>query len=323
MRIVLFIAAGLSALNAGSALAAAGTDNPGRRVQLISMTSVSRPEPSEAREEANEPEGAQPGAVISTPAFRVHDLSRRWVEFEMANDFASLRREENLDDPEDPFAHVGVAQPSITPIASGPTSALSLSVPLWMRGGAVFAAAASRYVPGCSLPAYRPAGFLRADAEYRRATYYGLMSGIACEYGIPVGLFDAMIMEESRYRPEAYSPKNAFGLTQLMPGTAQGLGVNRYDIQQNLRGGARYLRQQLDSFGHYHLALAAYNAGPGRIRNGAMPQIPTTRAYVDNILFNWSRLSGMSRKSTVILPSQPYPERPAAYAGRSAVVSTF
>src|SRR3546814_1831010 len=93
-----------------------------------------------------------------------------------------------------------------------------------------------------------------------RATYYGLIINIACEHGIPVGLFDAMIIRESQYQPNIYSPKNAFGLTQLMPGTAAQLGVDRYHVESNLRGGAKYLRRQLDRFGHYHLALAAYNA---------------------------------------------------------------
>src|SRR3546814_20918088 len=94
------------------------------------------------------------------------------------------------------------------------------------------------------------------------------MSGIACEYGIPVGLFDAMIIRESRYRTDALSPKNAFGLTQLMPGTAASLGVNRYSVEDNLRCGARYLRQQHDRVGPYHLALAEYNAGPCRVPGG-------------------------------------------------------
>src|SRR3546814_1654056 len=67
-----------------------------------------------------------------------------------------------------------------------------------------------------------------------------------------------------------------------MPGTAAQLGVDRYHVESNLRGGAKYLRRQLDRFGHYHLALAAYNAGPGRVRNGAVPRIPETRDYVDN-----------------------------------------
>src|SRR3546814_5731983 len=84
-----------------------------------------------------------------------------------------------------------------------------------MRGGPIFASASPRYVPDCSAAPYRPTGFLRSDAEFRRATYYGLMSNIACEHGIPVGLFDAMIIRESQYQPNIYSPKNAFGLTQL------------------------------------------------------------------------------------------------------------
>jgi len=124
--------------------------------------------------------------------------------------------------------------------------------------------------------------------------YYAMMSNIACTYGIPTDLFDALIMQESRYRPDALSPKNAFGLTQLMPGTALQLGVDRYSIDGNLHGGARYLRQQLDRFGQYDLALAAYNAGPGRIRSGRMPGIAETRTYVGNVLSNWSRLSAMT-----------------------------
>ncbi|MCE3590077.1 lytic transglycosylase domain-containing protein, partial [Escherichia coli] len=118
------------------------------------------------------------------------------------------------------------------------------------------------FTPGCTPVGYRPSGILSRGAEARRAAFYANMSAIACEHGIPVGLFDAVIMRESRYDPAAISPKRAYGLTQLMPGTADGLGVNRFDIIGNLRGGARYLRQQLDRFGQVHLALAAYNAGP-------------------------------------------------------------
>src|SRR3546814_12177964 len=84
-----------------------------------------------------------------------------------------------------------------------------------MRTGAVLSGETWRFVPGCASPGYRATGFLSSDAELRRASYYGMMSRIACEYGIPVGLFDAMIIRESRYHPTIVSPKNAFGLTQL------------------------------------------------------------------------------------------------------------
>lgn len=201
----------------------------------------------------------------------------------------------------------------------------AISVPLWMRAGAVLSGETWRFVPGCASPGYRATGFLSSDAELRRASYYGMMSRIACEYGIPVGLFDAMIIRESRYHPTIVSPKNAFGLTQLMPATAAGLGVDRYSVEGNLRGGARYLRQQLDTFGQHHLALAAYNAGPGRVRGGLVPRIRETQDYVSNVLSNWSRLSGLQRQ-TVILPADgaalQAPSRPSVRQ-RTADISTF
>ena len=154
-----------------------------------------------------------------------------------------------------------------------------------MRAGAVLSGETWRFVPGCASPGYRATGFLSSDAELRRASYYGMMSRIACEYGIPVGLFDAMIIQESRYNPAAISKMEAYGLAQLMPGTAAQLGVNPYDPVQNLRGGARYLRTQLDRFGQVHLALAAYNAGAGAVnRHGGVPPYAETQQYVANVL---------------------------------------
>ena len=208
-------------------------------------------------------------------------------------------------DPADLLADEGAEMP-VMPDFVAPVSAIS--IPTWMRPGSLLSEEMWRFVPGCASFSYRPTGFLRADAELRRASYYGMMSRIACEYGIPVGLFDAMIIRESQYHPTIVSPKNAFGLTQLMPATAAGLGVDRYSVEGNLRGGASYLRQQLDTFGQYHLALAAYNAGPGRVRGGQIPRIRETQDYVGNVLSNWSRLSGLQRK-TVILSTDSTPLR--------------
>ena len=222
--------------------------------------------------------------------------------------------------PADLLADEGAEMP-VMPDFVAPVSAIS--VPLWMRAGAVLSGETWRFVPGCASPGYRATGFLSSDAELRRASYYGMMSRIACEYGIPVGLFDAMIIRESGYHPTIVSPKNAFGLTQLMPATAAGLGVDRYSVEGNLRGGARYLRQQLDTFGQYHLALAAYNAGPGRVRGGLVPRIRETQDYVSNVLWNWSRLSGLQRQ-TVILPADALqaPSGPSVRQ-RTADISTF
>ena len=133
----------------------------------------------------------------------------------------------------------------------------------------------------------------RATAERRRLVF-PLVHQAACEQGLPIGLFDALIMQESRYNHMAVSPKGALGLAQLMPGTARQLGANPYVVLDNLRGGARYLRQQVDRFGRYDLALAAYNAGPGRVaRYGRVPAIAETVGYVRTIAANWGGPAGV------------------------------
>ncbi|RMG27245.1 MAG: lytic transglycosylase domain-containing protein [Armatimonadetes bacterium] len=118
-----------------------------------------------------------------------------------------------------------------------------------------------------------------------------LADQIAEENGLDAGLFRALIRAESGWNPNAVSPKGAMGLTQLMPDTARALGVNNpFDPVENLRGGARYLRQMLDQFGSVELALAAYNAGPGAVRRyGGIPPFPETKNYVAKILGEMSR----------------------------------
>ena len=97
-------------------------------------------------------------------------------------------------------------------------------------------------------------------------------------------LFQALIKQESRFNVTISSPVGAYGLTQLMPGTASDMGVDRYDPMDNLRGGARYITTQLNRFGNIPHALAAYNAGPGRvIEYGGVPPFAETQGYVRNI----------------------------------------
>jgi soluble lytic murein transglycosylase-like protein len=102
-------------------------------------------------------------------------------------------------------------------------------------------------------------------------------------YGIPEDLLKAVARAESGFDPNAVSRCGAVGVMQLMPGTARALGVsNSYDPEQNIMGGAKYLRQMLDEFGgDVELALAAYNAGPGAVRKyGGVPPYAETQNYV-------------------------------------------
>lgn len=103
----------------------------------------------------------------------------------------------------------------------------------------------------------------------------------AAQHGVPVGLFQRLVEQESGWNPAAVSSKGALGLAQLMPDTALDLGVDPLDPAQNLDGGARYLRAQFEAFGSWPLALAAYNAGPGAVAQyGGIPPFAETQDYV-------------------------------------------
>lgn len=194
-------------------------------------------------------------------------------------------------------------------------------VPAWMRAGALVRSPealgiAPTAVSTCAARRYIPSSLLGRNAEERRQILYPLVQRAACEAGLPIGLMDAMLIQESRYNPLALSPKGAFGLGQLMPGTARQLGVDRYDLRGNLTGAARYLRQHIDEFRQVPLALAAYNAGPGRVRKaGRIPRIVETQNYVRQILMNWRTLEGRRARPNE-RPSSPLPRQ-------ASVVSRF
>jgi hypothetical protein len=107
----------------------------------------------------------------------------------------------------------------------------------------------------------------------------------ATRVGIDPQLALSVAQTESSLNPNAVSPKGARGVFQLMPGTAQELGVDPNDPAQNIRGGLTYLKQQMERFQDPRLALAAYNAGPGNVRKyGGIPPFPETQNYVNKIL---------------------------------------
>jgi hypothetical protein len=115
--------------------------------------------------------------------------------------------------------------------------------------------------------------------------YVELARQKALKYGIDPDLFVRQIQAESSFNPKAVSSAGAIGLGQIMPATAKELGINPEDPDQNLEGAARYMRQQLDTFGEYPLALAAYNAGAGNVRKaGGIPNFTETQNYVSKIM---------------------------------------
>lgn len=118
----------------------------------------------------------------------------------------------------------------------------------------------------------------------------------AIAHGLNPGLLQALAWQESRGRMNAVSSKGALGVMQLMPGTAAELKVDPTNELDNIRGGALYLRRQLDRFGgSVPLALAAYNAGPGAVlRFGGIPPYRETRNYVSAILRQWQNTSHTS-----------------------------
>ena len=132
------------------------------------------------------------------------------------------------------------------------------------------------------------------ETALRYASHQGLRAA-----GLPVTewriLFRANIEIESAYNPNARSRVGAIGLAQLMPGTAERLGVDPRDWRANLDGSARYLAEQLEAFRDARLALAAYNAGPEAVReHGGIPPYRETQNHVQRVLAVFNRLEGES-----------------------------
>ncbi len=153
-------------------------------------------------------------------------------------------------------------------------------------------------LPSAALPA---AADSRAVSAASNAAKFGaakpapalpqVVASASAAYHLDPDLVNSVIHAESGFNSHAVSPKGARGLMQLMPGTANQLGVNDvFDPQSNVAGGSRYLRELLERY-HFDLvkALAAYNAGPQRVEQyQGVPPFRETRAYVARIVHDYN-----------------------------------
>ncbi len=118
-----------------------------------------------------------------------------------------------------------------------------------------------------------------------------IINKYASQQGVDPRLVQTVIRHESGFDPVAVSPKGAMGLMQLMPETAASLGVeDPFDVEQNIKGGVRFLKICLNRFDqNLPLALAAYNAGPGRVvEHQGMPPFKETQDYVKKVVQDYN-----------------------------------
>ena len=138
--------------------------------------------------------------------------------------------------------------------------------------------------PAVSAPAPPPAA---ADSK-------AMVHDAAIRYALPPAFVESVAKIESGMKANAVSPKGALGVMQLMPATAQGLGADAKDLEQNIDAGTRLLRELLIRYkGDVVKALAAYNAGAGAVdKYQGLPPYPETQSYVDKVIKNYKANGG-------------------------------
>jgi soluble lytic murein transglycosylase-like protein len=141
-----------------------------------------------------------------------------------------------------------------------------------------------------------PLGDVKIPEKKAKPVGYDDIIREACQkFGVDERFIKCIIQQESAFDPNATSWVGAMGLMQLMPETARELGVkNAYDPYDNIMGGVKYIKQQLDRFGgDKRKALAAYNAGPGAVmKHGGIPPYRETQNYVKNIMAHYLSMGG-------------------------------
>lgn len=127
--------------------------------------------------------------------------------------------------------------------------------------------------------------------------YHGIIQQAGRRYGVEAALIQAIIMAESSFNPRAVSHRGAAGLMQLMPATADSMGVkDKFDPEHNIDGGVRYFKRLLVRFdGDTRLALAAYNAGARKVRQyNGIPPYKATRSYIARVFKYYQTYKGLA-----------------------------
>ena len=139
---------------------------------------------------------------------------------------------------------------------------------------------------------YKPFIFWNAKTEAGKKKVVALIKKYCSHYGVDAYLVQALAHVESRYDCDAVSRAGAQGVMQIMPGTQQELGLTSpFDPAANVEAGVRYFKRLLDRFQDTHLALAAYNAGPGQVEKyKGVPPFPETKKYVRDVLAMYAKL---------------------------------
>ena len=157
-------------------------------------------------------------------------------------------------------------------------------------------------------PVRRPA--VESTWIARHQPGHRMVTAAALKNNLDPALVMAVIQVESGFRPDAVSSAGAVGLMQVMPSTAEELGLpDVADPAVNLEAGCRYLASLLEMFGgDVELALAAYNAGPGAVRRwGTIPPYRETQNYVIKVAAAYAQLTGveLANASPLVTPSSP------------------
>jgi len=156
--------------------------------------------------------------------------------------------------------------------------------------------------PAAAGEAARPvaAAERRSDVKVKTG-YQAIIRDVGRRHDVEPAMIKAIIMAESSYNPRAVSHRGAAGLMQLMPATAESMGVkDRFDPAHNIDGGVRYFKKMLLRFdGDTRLALAAYNAGARKVRqHNGIPPYKTTRSYIAKVFQYYERYKDLENSTT-------------------------